>query len=86
LFFSSKFVFLLNEAEKIIIKVIILNILVDYTSKLTSWKIILLVSSLLDSINGVGLDINGLFENVELFKASFLLHTLVSHSFATLLS
>jgi len=46
----------------------------------------LLVSSLLDSINGVGLDINRLFENVELFKTSFLLHTLVTLSFATLLS
>lgn len=65
---------------------IILNILVDYISKLTSWKIMLLVSSLLDSINGEGLDINELFENVVLFKTSFLLHTLVTLSFATLLS
>lgn len=65
---------------------LILFIIVDYISKLTSWKIMLLVSSLLDSINGEGLDINRLFENVELFKTSFLLHTLVILSFETLLS
>jgi hypothetical protein len=53
-------------------------------TKLTSWKIMLSVSSLLDSIKGAGLDIDELFEK-ELFKTSFLLRTLVTLSFATLI-
>jgi len=52
--------------------------------KLTSWKRILSVGSLVDAIIGVDLDVDEFFKHFEMFKTSFLLRTFTTLSFTTL--